>query len=203
MFISVQTSCILVFTKRISTYNRLICSMHAHQTHGYKFHLTKLNNWRPALQSCLISRLSTSNVASLFHANIIIPPRLLELWGIDFRVVLQIPGQSITTGYNVYHYVWHTGPNISEAVNICEKGWLPPSMYRSCSGNPTCGEGPFFSHHHMCIGKRQNFTIDSVYGPHQEGVKMDLDLYSDSETDISQQPDVENGQGNQLASRMT
>lgn len=64
------------------------------------------------------------------HSNVIIPPKLLRLWSIAFHVVLQFPGEIVETDNNVYHYVWHSGPNMSEAINICEEAWLPARAAR-------------------------------------------------------------------------
>ena len=149
--------------------------------------------------------LNSSNIkCSQFvrHPNVIILSTLLELWGIAFQVVLQLPGEIIVTDYNVYHYVWHAGPNISEAINICEEGWLPPPMYRCCSNNPVCGRGPFISHSGMRIGDLQKLSIKTMHVPHKE-VEMDSGSHTDHKADILEHYNTKNGRGKRIPSRIS
>jgi JmjC domain, hydroxylase len=134
------------------------------------------------------------------HQNVIIPPKMLELWGVTFQVVLQFPGETIITDYNVYHYVWHTGPNISEAINICDKRWLPPPMYRCCSNNLTCGRGPFVSHSGMRIGDLRKLSIKPMHVPYEE-IEMDSDSYTDLKIDKHHK--AKNGRGNRVAPQIS
>ncbi|KAF7505072.1 hypothetical protein GJ744_001291 [Endocarpon pusillum] len=133
------------------------------------------------------------------HPNVIIPPTLLEVWGIAFQVVLQLPGEIMVTDHNVYHYVWHAGPNISEAINICEEGWLPPPMYRCCSNNPTCGRGPFVSHSGMRIGDLQKLNIKPMHVPHRE-IKMNADSHTGLKADRFERHKAKDGRGKRTAS---
>ncbi|ERF68659.1 hypothetical protein EPUS_05720 [Endocarpon pusillum Z07020] len=136
------------------------------------------------------------------HSNVIIPPTLLEVWGIAFEVVLQYPGEIIVTDYNVYHYVWHAGPNISEAINICEEGWLPPPMYQCCSNNSICGRGPFVSHSGMRIGELQKLSIEPMHVPHKE-IETDSDSQTDLKADIFEHRNAKFDKGKRIASRIS
>ena len=124
---------------------------------------------------------------------------MLELWGVTFHVVLQFPRETIITDYNVYHYVWHTGPNISEAINICDERWLPPPMYQCCSNNLTCGRGPFVSHSEMQIEDLQKLSIKPMHVPF-ENIKMDSDSYTDLEINKHK---AKNSRGNQVAPQIS
>jgi hypothetical protein len=69
---------------------------------------------------------------SVRHLNVMPAPHTLENWGVEFKVIIQNPGDLIITDYDVYHYVWNTGPNLAEAVNLCDAKWFPPPAYVPC-----------------------------------------------------------------------
>jgi JmjC domain, hydroxylase len=99
------------------------------------------------------------------HQNVIIPPALLKLWKVAFKTILQFPGQVVITDYGAYHYVWHTGPNLSEAVNLCEGTWLPPPLYQCYASSLVCGEGPFVSHNKMRMIGLKKLKVEPTHVP--------------------------------------
>ncbi|RMZ90280.1 hypothetical protein DV736_g2494, partial [Chaetothyriales sp. CBS 134916] len=65
--------------------------------------------------------------------NVLIPPSQLRKWGIDFSIEVLKPGSAIRTAHGkVYHQIINWGPSCAEALNCCDRAWLPPPQYQPC-----------------------------------------------------------------------
>ena len=89
----------------------------------------------------LVKHLHISSQCSQFvrHHQLIVPPSLLDAWGIEFSIFAQVAGEAVRLNHQTYYYQWHLGANLSERINGCEQDWDPPPMYQYCqAGDVRC-----------------------------------------------------------------
>ncbi|GME36518.1 Aspartyl beta-hydroxylase [Neofusicoccum parvum] len=57
------------------------------------------------------------------HQSSLLSPKLLDSWGIPYRIVVCEAGQMMVTLPGAYHEVVNAGPNMAMAINFAPSGW--------------------------------------------------------------------------------
>lgn len=93
----------------------------------------------------LVEHLHISSQCSQFvrHHQLIVPPSLLDAWGIEFSIFAQVAGEAVRLNHQTYYYQWHLGANLLEKITGCELDWYLPPMYQYCqAGDVRCKSQP-------------------------------------------------------------
>ncbi|KAH7061863.1 JmjC domain, hydroxylase-domain-containing protein, partial [Paraphoma chrysanthemicola] len=93
----------------------------------------------PRFEACMEQRytgLLGSCSQRIRHLNAIVPPRLLDDWGVKYHITACNPGTLIFTLPKTYHEVLNMGPNFAEAINFMTVDSAAiPNGYTFCSPN--------------------------------------------------------------------
>ncbi|KAK5094068.1 hypothetical protein LTS08_008751 [Lithohypha guttulata] len=116
------------------------------------------------LEACLSELTPLSYTCDQFvrHQNILIDPRRLRLWEIQYSIVTQNPGDLIVTDHCAYHQTFNTGFSVAEAVNGCESTWRPPISYLPCHGPSTTEIEPCYNGQEHVIHLVQTMFSEST-----------------------------------------
>jgi len=102
------------------------------------------------VERCFPGALGTCS-QKIRHLNIIVPPRLLEEWGVKYHIKACEPGALMFTMPRAYHEVINLGANFSEAINFMT------------ADTPTIPDGYVFCDPNLCGVKfpmsRTNFVL--------------------------------------------